>query len=67
MPVIKSSDYEGYKKKPVNVQFEIPYYTLSGINVRYLKIKEKSGYHALSWVRYLAKNGEFNVRTHNQL
>jgi AP-1 complex subunit mu len=67
MPLIKSTDYDRYRKRPVNVQFEIPYYTLSGINVRYLKIREKSGYHALSWVRYLAKNGEVNIRVRDDL
>lgn len=67
MPLIKSTDFEKYRKRPVTVQFEIPYYTLSGINVRYLKIREKSGYHALSWVRYLAKNGEVNIRVRDEL
>lgn len=67
MPLIKSSDYDKYRKRPVSVQFEIPYYTLSGINVRYLKIREKTGYQALSWVRYLAKNGEVNIRIRDQL
>jgi AP-1 complex subunit mu len=67
MPLIKTTDYEKYRKRPVSVQFEIPYYTLSGINVRYLKIREKSGYNALSWVRYLAKNGEVNIRMRDTL
>jgi AP-1 complex subunit mu len=34
---------------PINVKFEIPYFTVSGIQVRYLKIMEKSGYQALPW------------------
>ena len=38
-------------KKPISVKFEIPYFTVSGIQVRYLKIMEKSGYQALPWVR----------------
>lgn len=36
---------------PISVKFEIPYFTVSGIQVRYLKIVEKSGYQALPWVR----------------
>lgn len=52
-----------YKTQPVRVMFDIPYYTLSGLNVRYLKIKDKSNYQALSWVRYIARNGEFIIRT----
>lgn len=35
----------------IQVKFEIPYFTVSGIQVRYLKIIEKSGYQALPWVR----------------
>jgi len=35
------------------MNFEIPYFTISGIQVRYLKINEKSGYKASPWVRYI--------------
>ncbi|KAJ2042469.1 AP-1 adaptor complex mu subunit Apm1, partial [Coemansia sp. S2] len=42
--------------------FEIPYFTTSGIQVRYLKIVEKSGYQALPWVRYITKNGDYQLR-----
>lgn len=39
---------EGYNKsalkRPINVIFEIPYFTVSSITVRYLKIIERSGY-----------------------
>jgi len=41
----------------MQVRFEIPYFTASGIQVRYLKILEKSGYAALPWVRYIVQNG----------
>jgi AP-1 complex subunit mu len=39
------------KRAPISVKFEIPYFTVSGIQVRYLKVVEKSGYQALPWVR----------------
>lgn len=58
-----SSNSHSFKNQPVRIFFDIPYYTLSGLNVRYLKITEESGYKALSWVRYIAKNGEFIIRT----
>ena len=35
------------RRTPISVKFEIPYFTISGIQVRYLKIVEKSGYQAL--------------------
>lgn len=44
---------ETAKRAPITVKFEIPYFTVSGIQVRYLKIVEKSGYQALPWVRYV--------------
>jgi len=50
-------------KAPINVRFEIPYFTVSGIQVRYLKIVEKSGYQALPWVRYITQNGDYQIRT----
>ena len=49
-------DFE--KRAPNTVKFEIPYFTVSGIQVRYLKIVEKSGYQALPWVRYITQNGD---------
>jgi len=51
------------KEKPViTCEFEIPYYTVSGVQVRYLKIMEKSGYQALPWVRYITQNGSYQLR-----
>ena len=46
------------RRPPITVKFEIPYFTVSGIQVRYLKIVEKSGYQALPWVRYITQNGD---------
>uniref|UniRef100_A0A673KU69 AP-1 complex subunit mu-1-like n=1 Tax=Sinocyclocheilus rhinocerous TaxID=307959 RepID=A0A673KU69_9TELE len=48
LPSVEAEDKEG--KPPISVKFEIPYFTTSGIQVRYLKIIEKSGYQALPWV-----------------
>jgi len=57
------SDDENFDDRPpVKVQFEIPYFTVSGIQVRYLKIIEKSGYQALPWVRYITNSGDYQIR-----
>ncbi|CAG0915757.1 unnamed protein product [Notodromas monacha] len=53
LPSVESEEQEG--RPPIAVKFEIPYFTTSGIQVRYLKIIEKSGYQALPW-RLLAEN-----------
>lgn len=50
------------QKPPISLKFEIPYFTVSGIQVRYLKIIEKSGYQALPWVRYITQNGDYSIR-----
>merc|ERR1719460_3519797 len=61
LPSVSSEDPEHWKA-PVEVKFEIPYFTVSGIQVRYLKIIEKSGYQALPWVRYITQNGDYQLR-----
>ena len=62
-PTIVSPQRDHYKKLPCKVSFEIPYFTVSGINVRYLKVVEDSGYDAVPWVRYMTESGEYFVRT----
>eukprot|EP00922_Rhytidocystis_sp_ex-Travisia-forbesii_P055276 GHVS01081864.1.p1 GENE.GHVS01081864.1~~GHVS01081864.1.p1 ORF type:complete len:511 (+),score=100.99 GHVS01081864.1:230-1534(+) len=62
LPSVADESRDSYTKKPIAVQFEIPYFTVSGITVRYLKIIEKSGYQALPWVRYITQNGDYQLR-----
>lgn len=70
LPSISAADVDPDVKKkgenswkaPIRVKFEIPYFTVSGIQVRYLKIIEKSGYQALPWVRYITANGDYQLR-----
>lgn len=63
LPSVKSAE-DLDKKAPITVKFEIPYFTVSGIQVRYLKIVEKSGYQALPWVRYITQHGDdYSLRT----
>jgi len=61
-PSVAGEDRQKFSKRPISVRFEIPYFTVSGIQVRYLKIIEKSGYQALPWVRYITQNGEYQLR-----
>jgi len=63
LPSVKN-EQDVEKRPPITVKFEIPYFTVSGIQVRYLKIVEKSGYQALPWVRYITQNGDdYSLRT----
>jgi AP-1 complex subunit mu len=50
------------KRPPISVKFEIPYFTLSGIQVRYLKVVDKTGYQSFPWVRYITQNGDYLFR-----
>ena len=43
----------GKAKRPINVKFEIPYFTTSGIQVRYLKIIEPKVSRFLNAIRYM--------------
>ena len=60
LPSVKSDDPD--KRPPISITYEIPYFTISGIQVRYLKVIEKSGYQALPWVRYITQNGDYHLR-----
>lgn len=62
LPSVKEAEPER-KKRPISVKFEIPYFTTSGIQVRYLKIIEpKLQYPSLPWVRYITQSGDITVR-----
>uniref|UniRef100_A0A8C9T4Y7 AP-1 complex subunit mu-2 n=1 Tax=Scleropages formosus TaxID=113540 RepID=A0A8C9T4Y7_SCLFO len=63
LPSVENDEKEA--KPPITVKFEIPYFTVSGIQVRYMKIIEKSGYQALPWVRYITQSGDYQLRTNS--
>lgn len=59
LPSIVSDNKKPKSKRPVQVKFQIPFSTSSGIKVRYLKINEpKLQYKSYPWVRYITKNGD---------
>lgn len=62
VPTIRVNSHDKHLKKPISVKFDIPSFTVSGIQVRYLKIIDKSGYQAFPYVKYITKNGEFHIR-----
>lgn len=51
-----------WNKQPISLDFNIPMHSVSGIQVRFLKVYEKSSYQTARWVRYLSKAGEYQVR-----
>mmetsp|Transcript_3670 Transcript_3670/g.9161 ORF Transcript_3670/g.9161 Transcript_3670/m.9161 type:complete len:428 (-) Transcript_3670:127-1410(-) len=62
LPSVAAEDDPHGRMPPIRVKFEIPYFTVSGIQVRYLKVVEKSGYQALPWVRYITTAGDYEIR-----
>jgi len=63
LPSVEAEDGDGEGwRKPISVRFEIPYFTVSGLSVRYLRVLEKSGYQAQPWVRYITRNGDYQIR-----
>ena len=56
----------GIKKSigPINLQFTIPMYCASRLQVRYLQIlKEHKGHQPYRWVRYVTLSNSYVVRT----
>lgn len=62
LPSVASSERDSFMNTPIIIEFEIPYFTVSGIQVRYLNVQEKSGYSAYPWVRYITQNGNYLIR-----
>ena len=60
LPTIRTEESD--KLPPLVVNFEIPYFTISGAQIKYLKVVEKSGYQTTPWVRYMTKNGDYQIR-----
>ncbi|CAM9265147.1 unnamed protein product [Phaeothamnion confervicola] len=48
---------------PISMQFEIPMYNVSNLQVRYLKIAENAkSYHPYRWVRYVTQSSSYVCR-----
>lgn len=49
-------------KTPISLDFQIPMHSCSGVQVRFLKVYEKSSYQTTRWVKYITKAGEYQMR-----
>lgn len=43
-------------------EFQVPMFTSSGVQVRFLKVYDKSGYLTKRWVRYITRAGHYQIR-----
>jgi len=57
LPTISNDDNPD-KRPPIQVKFTVPYLTVSGLMVKYLKVIERSGYDVSPWVRYCTSAGD---------
>ena len=62
LPTVRIEDPDKHLKRPIQVNFSIPYFTVSGLQVRYIKTEDKAKYNAVPWVRYITKNGDYSLR-----
>lgn len=53
---------KAWSRPPINLEFQVPMFTASGVHVRFLRVYDKSGYHTNRWVRYITKAGGYQVR-----
>lgn len=56
-PTVRSTEPTTNGQGVMRLHFEVPYFTMSGVQVRYLKVVESSGYTSLPWVRYITQDG----------
>ncbi|VEU22885.1 DEKNAAC103985 [Brettanomyces naardenensis] len=63
--VSDDGELEKFKKIPINLKFEMQGFVTSGLQVKYLKIREpKMNYQSYPYVRYITKSGDsYEVRT----
>eukprot|EP00602_Paraphysomonas_sp_CaronLab_P004894 CAMPEP_0185026496 /NCGR_PEP_ID=MMETSP1103-20130426/10790_1 /TAXON_ID=36769 /ORGANISM="Paraphysomonas bandaiensis, Strain Caron Lab Isolate" /LENGTH=383 /DNA_ID=CAMNT_0027560099 /DNA_START=185 /DNA_END=1336 /DNA_ORIENTATION=- len=60
--LVPSTREKQWTRPPISVDFQIPMVAVSGVQVRFLKVYEKSSYQTSRWVRYMSKAGEYQQR-----
>lgn len=51
---------KAWSRPPIAMEFQVPMFAASGLQIRFLKVVEKSHYNAIKWVRYITKAGFLN-------
>jgi len=62
MELVPTVRPRAWVRPPINVEFQVPMFTASGVHVRFLRVYDKSGYVTNRWVRYITKAGGYEVR-----
>jgi len=53
---------KAWSRPPITMDFQVPMFTASGLEVKFLKVVEKSNYQTIKWVRYITKAGNYAFR-----
>lgn len=53
---------KAWVRPPISMEFTIPMHSGSGVQVRFLKVYEKSSYQTSRWVKYSTKAGEYQMK-----
>jgi len=51
-----------WSRPPIQLSFQVPMFTSSGLHVRFLRVFERSNYATTKWVRYMTKAGQYQIR-----
>jgi AP-2 complex subunit mu-1 len=61
MPVMPTARPKPWSRPPISAEFQVPMLTASGVLVRFLRVDDKSGYHANRYVCYTTKAGNYQI------
>lgn len=53
---------KAWSRPPITMDFQVPMYASSGLEVKFLKVQERSNYQTIKWVRYITKAGTYAIR-----
>ena len=57
-----STSGKAWSRPPITMEFSCPRFAASGMIVRFLKVFEKTAYQTTKWVRYITRNGHYQIR-----
>lgn len=61
--ITSTLEQKKWNRPPINLEFQVPMFTASGLHVRFLKVHEKKlQYQAIKWVRYVTQAGSYENR-----
>lgn len=60
--VASTSESKAWSRPPIEMEFQVPMFTASGLKVRFLKVFDRSNYQTTKWVRYMTKAGSYQHR-----